>query len=91
MLGYTQKDLADMTYGVWQADLLVNADENPAIHNYLMTTHDFLMGLYAEGHLSDRHHISIISNSEIIWKYNLTINVKNVILNTTKQKGNKCL
>jgi hypothetical protein len=50
VLGYTQKDLADMTYGVWQADLLINADENPAIHNYLMTAHDFLMGLYAEGH-----------------------------------------
>jgi len=50
MLGYTQKDLADMTYGVWQADLLVNADENPAIHNYLMTTHDFLQGLWAEGY-----------------------------------------
>ena len=33
MLGYTQRDLADMTYGVWQADLLVNADENPAIIN----------------------------------------------------------
>jgi hypothetical protein len=53
MLGYTQKDLADMTYGVYQADLLINADENPAIHNYLVTTHDFLMGLYAEGHFND--------------------------------------
>jgi hypothetical protein len=50
MLGYTQKDLADMTYGVYQADLLVNADENPAIHNYLVMAHDFLQGLWAEGY-----------------------------------------
>ena len=50
MLGYTERDLADMTYGVYQADLLINADENPAIHNYLVTAHDFLQGLWAEGY-----------------------------------------
>ena len=50
MLGYTQQNLADMTYGVYQADLLVNADENPAIHNYLVMAHDFLQGLWAEGY-----------------------------------------
>lgn len=50
MLGYNQKDLADMTYGVYQADLLINADENPAIHNYLVMAHDFLQGLWAEGY-----------------------------------------
>jgi hypothetical protein len=50
MLGYTQRDLADMTYGVYQADLLVNPDENPAIHNYLVKTGEFLDGLWAEGY-----------------------------------------
>ena len=49
MLGYTERDLADMMYGVYQADLLIDADENPAIHNYLVKAHDFLMGLYSEG------------------------------------------
>jgi hypothetical protein len=53
MLGYTQRDLADMTYGVYQADLLVNADENPAIHNYLVKAHDFLQGLWAEGYFDN--------------------------------------
>jgi hypothetical protein len=52
MLGYTNQDLADMVYGVYQADFLINADENPAIHNYLVMTHDFLMGLLAEGHFN---------------------------------------
>ncbi len=50
MLGYTKRDLADMTYGVYQADLLIDADENPAINNYLVTAHDFLMGLRSEGY-----------------------------------------
>ena len=48
MLGYTQQNLADMSYGVYQADLLIDADENPAIHNYLVMAHDFLQGLSAE-------------------------------------------
>lgn len=51
MLGYTKREFADMVYGVYQADLLIDADENPAIHNYLVMTHDFLMGLYSEGHI----------------------------------------
>ena len=50
MLGYTQQNLADMTYGVYQADLLIDADENPAIHNYLVMANDFLQGLWAEGY-----------------------------------------
>lgn len=51
MLGYTERDLADMIYGVYQADLLINADENPAIHNYLVKAHDFLMGIAVEGRI----------------------------------------
>jgi hypothetical protein len=50
MLGYSQQDLADMTYGVYNADLLINADDEPAIHNYLTMTHSFLQGLWAEGY-----------------------------------------
>ena len=50
MLGYTNRDLADMMYGVSQADLLINADENPAIHNYLVKAQDFLLGLKVEGY-----------------------------------------
>ena len=50
MLGYTKDDLAKMTYGVQCADLLINADENPAIHNYLVKTDEFLQGLWAEGY-----------------------------------------
>jgi hypothetical protein len=50
MLGYTAEDLASMTYGVQNADLLINADEHPAIHNYLVMTSDFLEGLWAEGY-----------------------------------------
>jgi hypothetical protein len=50
MLGYSKKDLDNMTYGVLQADLLINADENPAIHNYLVTAHEFLQGLRTEGY-----------------------------------------
>ncbi len=51
MLGYTERDLADMIYGVYQADLLINADENPAIHNYLVKAHDFLLGIHNEGRI----------------------------------------
>jgi hypothetical protein len=53
MLGYTQRDLADMTYGVGSADLLINADEHPAIHNYLVKTEEFLQGLWAEGYFDN--------------------------------------
>lgn len=55
MLGYTDRDLADMTYGVYQADLLIDADENPAIHNYLVKAHDFLQGLWAEGYFDQTY------------------------------------
>lgn len=50
MLGYTVKDLSDMSYGIESADLLINADEHPAIHNYLVKANEFLIGLYTEGH-----------------------------------------
>ena len=50
MLGYTKEDLANMTYGVSSADLMINADENPAIHNYLVMARNFLDGLWAEGY-----------------------------------------
>jgi hypothetical protein len=50
MLGYTKEDLANMTYGVNSADLMIDADNNPAIHNYLVMTRDFLDGLWAEGY-----------------------------------------
>jgi hypothetical protein len=39
-----------MVYGVDNAMLLINSDENPAIHNYLVTARDFLQGLWAEGY-----------------------------------------
>ena len=50
MLGYTSRDLADMSYGVNSADLLINADEHPAIHNYLVKAGEFLDGRWAEGY-----------------------------------------
>jgi hypothetical protein len=50
MLGYTMRDLADMSYGIHNADLLINADEHPAIHNYLVKADEFLMGLLQEGY-----------------------------------------
>ena len=50
MLGYTLEDLNNMTYGVDNAMLLINSDENPAIYNYLVITRDFLQGLWAEGY-----------------------------------------
>ena len=53
MLGYTQRDLADMSYGIHSADLLINADENPAIHNYLVKAGEFLDGLWAEGYFDN--------------------------------------
>lgn len=50
MLGYTLQDLDNMINGIENADLMINADENPAIHNYLVMAHDFLQGLWAEGY-----------------------------------------
>jgi len=50
MLGYTLEDLNNMVYGVDNAMLLNNSDENPAIHNYLDTARDFLQGQWAEGY-----------------------------------------
>jgi hypothetical protein len=53
MLGYTKEDLDNMMYGIQNADLLINADENPAIHNYLVIANDFLEGLWAEGYFDN--------------------------------------
>ncbi len=50
MLGYTDNDLTNMMYGVDTAMLLIDSNENPAIYNYLVTTSDFLKGLWAEGY-----------------------------------------
>lgn len=50
MLGYTKEDLDRMTYGISSADLLINADEHPAIHNNLVMAREFLEGLWAEGY-----------------------------------------
>jgi hypothetical protein len=50
MLGYTKEDLDNMIYGIQSADLMVKADDNPAIHNHLVTASDFLQGLWAEGY-----------------------------------------
>ena len=50
MLGYTEENLNDMINAVYQADILINPDENPAIHNNLVMAHDFLNGLWAEGY-----------------------------------------
>jgi len=50
MLGYTKEDLDQMIYGVASADIMLNADEHPAIHNYLIMASDFLQGLWAEGY-----------------------------------------
>jgi hypothetical protein len=50
MLGYTKEDLDNMTYAIESADLMINADENPAIHNYLVMAGDLLDGLWAEGY-----------------------------------------
>lgn len=50
MLGYTESDLNNMIYGIQNADLIINSDENPAIHNYLVIANDFLQGLWAEGY-----------------------------------------
>ena len=50
MLGYTTQDLNNMKYGVDSALLVLDSDEHPAIHNYLVTASDFLGGRWAEGY-----------------------------------------
>ena len=51
MLGYTENDVTNMLYAIKSADLLINPDENPAIHNYLVMAADFFEGLFAEGRI----------------------------------------
>ena len=51
MLGYTEEQVSNMLYGIKSADLIIDADENPAIHNYLVMAADFIEGLFAEGHI----------------------------------------
>lgn len=48
MTKYTREDLENMKYGVVCADMRLNADDNPAIHNYLISTLDLLDYLLAE-------------------------------------------
>ena len=50
MLGYTKEDLDNMVYGIKTADFMLDADQNPAIHNYLVMASDVLSGLWAEGY-----------------------------------------
>lgn len=51
MLGYTEEQVINMLYGVENAKLLIDADENPAIYRYLTETCSFLEGLLAEGRI----------------------------------------
>ena len=51
MLGYGKKDIFEMIYGIENAILLIDTDENPAIHRYLENSKDLLEGLLAEGHI----------------------------------------
>ena len=53
MLGYTKDDLDNMVYGIRTADFMLDADQNPAIHNYLVMAEDFLSGLWAEGYFDN--------------------------------------
>lgn len=50
MLGYTMSDLNNMKYGIDSALLILDSDENPAIHRYLSQASDLLGGLWAEGY-----------------------------------------
>jgi hypothetical protein len=50
MLGYSKDDLDNMIHGIECADLIIDSDKNPAIHNYLVTANEFLQGLWAEGY-----------------------------------------
>ena len=49
MLGYKVNDIEEMIYGIESSILLINTDENPAIHRYLVDTVSFLEGILAEG------------------------------------------
>ena len=49
MLGYTVNDIEEMIYGIESSILLINTDENPAIHRYFVDTVSFLEGILAEG------------------------------------------
>ena len=51
MLGYTEKDVVEMIYGIKSAMLLIDTDENPAIHRYLNNSADFLEGMLVEGRI----------------------------------------
>jgi hypothetical protein len=51
MLGYTEDDVSEMLYGVSTATLLIDADQNPAIHRYLTDTVSFLEGILEEGRM----------------------------------------
>ena len=51
LMGYTEDAVADMLYGVDNAILLIDNDENPAIVRYLQDAADFLTGMLEEGRI----------------------------------------
>jgi len=53
MLGYLNSEIDEMMYAIQTADLMIDSDENPAIHNYLVMAHEFFEGLIAEGYLDE--------------------------------------
>jgi hypothetical protein len=50
MLGYSKEDFDEMIYGVNTAVLLINSDENPAIHRMLSEASGFLQDLQSKGY-----------------------------------------
>ena len=48
MFGYPKADIDNMKYGVDCSLMLINANENPAIHRYLKEASDFFEGLIEE-------------------------------------------
>jgi hypothetical protein len=53
MLGYTSKELEDMTLAVESALTTVNFDNDPWLHTNLYNTATFLQGLEAEGYFEN--------------------------------------
>ena len=49
LMGYVEADVVDMLYGVDNAILLIDSDENPAIIRYLQEAADFFTCLLEEG------------------------------------------
>jgi hypothetical protein len=51
LLGYKTEDAVEMIYGIESAILLIDTNDNPAIHRYLSNAADLLRGLIAEGRI----------------------------------------